>query len=252
MCSLEAGSAQSEKHNRGVRCETTTRLLCFCYNKKSECIVAWVTIVNMFTRQRVHRQPVTTEMRTGPLRWGVFYTVRPPKTRVDRRQLTERDPCGGEFEYLHHDPANHSRRRKGKSQIWESKIWSRVPRDSEPRKTALARASSMYIWQTRSLVREETSQKQDRNCQTVINIWTWAPNGARHQDLLTDWLTVSRNVTLTLTERVQKCRSEDRIRQQTEERNTREFQKARGARCRQQWGIRDPERVEWVNCYNWV
>jgi hypothetical protein len=29
-------------------------------------------------------------------------------------------------------------------------------------------------------------QKQDRNCQTVINIWSWAPDGARHLDLLTD------------------------------------------------------------------
>jgi hypothetical protein len=37
--------------------------------------------------------------------------------------------------------------------------------------------------------------KQDRNCQRVINIWPWTPDGARHQDLLT----VSRNVTLTLT-----------------------------------------------------
>jgi hypothetical protein len=44
-----------------------------------------------------------------------------------------------------------------------------------------------------SLVREGAPQKQGRNCQTVINIWSWAPNGARHQDLLTDWLTVSRN-----------------------------------------------------------
>jgi hypothetical protein len=40
-------------------------------------------------------------------------------------------------------------------------------------------------------------KKQDRNCHTVINIWSWVPDGARHQDLLTDWLTVSRNVTLT-------------------------------------------------------
>jgi hypothetical protein len=30
-------------------------------------------------------------------------------------------------------------------------------------------------------------KKPDRNWQTVINIWSWAPNGARHQDLLTDW-----------------------------------------------------------------
>jgi hypothetical protein len=29
-------------------------------------------------------------------------------------------------------------------------------------------------------------KKQDRNCHTVINIWSWAPDGARHQGLLTD------------------------------------------------------------------
>jgi hypothetical protein len=53
---------------------------------------------------------------------------------------------------------------------------------------------------TRPLVREG-AQRENRNCQTVINIWSWAPDGARHQDWLTDWLTdrptVSRNVTLT-------------------------------------------------------
>jgi hypothetical protein len=46
-------------------------------------------------------------------------------------------------------------------------------------------------------VREGATQKQDRNCLTVMNIWWWAPDGARHQDWLTDWLTVSRNGTLT-------------------------------------------------------
>jgi hypothetical protein len=38
-------------------------------------------------------------------------------------------------------------------------------------------------------VREGATQKRDRNdrnCQTVINIWSWAPDGAQHQDLLTD------------------------------------------------------------------
>jgi hypothetical protein len=49
-----------------------------------------------------------------------------------------------------------SRRRKGKSRIWDSKIWSRVPRDSDPRKTALTRASSIYETQTCPLVREGT------------------------------------------------------------------------------------------------
>jgi hypothetical protein len=40
-----------------------------------------------------------------------------------------------------------------------SKIWSRDPRDSDPRKTALAWASSIYKRQTRPLVREGAPQK---------------------------------------------------------------------------------------------
>jgi hypothetical protein len=50
------------------------------------------------------------------------------------------------------------RRRKEKSQIWDSKIWSVGPRDSDLRKTALARASSTYKRQTRSLIREGVPQ----------------------------------------------------------------------------------------------
>jgi hypothetical protein len=34
-------------------------------------------------------------------------------------------------------------------------------------------------------------KKQDRNRQTVLNIWSLAPNGARQQDLLTDWPSVA-------------------------------------------------------------
>jgi hypothetical protein len=52
--------------------------------------------------------------------------------------------------------------------------------------TALARASGTYKRQTRPLVREGAPRKQERNCQTEINIWSWAPDGARYQDLLTD------------------------------------------------------------------
>jgi hypothetical protein len=52
--------------------------------------------------------------------------------------------------------------------------------------------------QTRPLVREGTPERQYRDCQTVINIWSWAPAGAPHQNWLTDWLTVSRIMTLTL------------------------------------------------------
>jgi hypothetical protein len=54
---------------------------------------------------------------------------------------------------------------KKKSRVGKSKIWSRVPRDSDPRKTALARASSIYKRQNRHLVREGAPQKQDRKCQ---------------------------------------------------------------------------------------
>jgi hypothetical protein len=100
-------------------------------------------------------------------------------------------PCGGGVEYLHCDPASRRRWQNGKSQIWDSKIRSWVPRDSDPRKNALARASSIYKRQTRPLVREGAPQKQDCNCQTVINIWSWAPDGVRHQDLLTDWPSVA-------------------------------------------------------------
>jgi hypothetical protein len=39
--------------------------------------------------------------------------------------------------------------------------------------------------QTRPLVREGAPQRQDRKCQTVINIWSCAPDGVRHQDWLT-------------------------------------------------------------------
>jgi hypothetical protein len=51
-------------------------------------------------------------------------------------------PCGGGVEYRHRSSASRRRRRKGKSRIWDSKIWSRVLRDSDPRMTALARTSS--------------------------------------------------------------------------------------------------------------
>jgi hypothetical protein len=80
--------------------------------------------------------------------------------------LKQRDSplCGGGVEYLHRDPASHRRRRKGKSQIWDSKIRSRFPRDSDP-------------------------IKKDRPILSSERSWSWAPYEARHQDLLTDWLT---------------------------------------------------------------
>jgi hypothetical protein len=74
---------------------------------------------------------------------------------------------------------------------YSSKMWSRVTKDSDPRKTTLARASSIYKRQTSPLVGEGAQEKQDRNSQIVINIWSWTPDGARHQDLLIDWPSVA-------------------------------------------------------------
>jgi hypothetical protein len=65
------------------------------------------------------------------------------------------------------------------------------PKRLGPEKGYLARASSIYKRQTRRFVREGALQKQDRNCQRVINIWPWAPDGARRQDLLIDWPSVA-------------------------------------------------------------
>jgi hypothetical protein len=94
------------------------------------------------------------------------YLNQGPSNKKQYAQFYSEDPCGGGVEYLHRDPASRGRRRKGKSQMWDSKIWSQVPRDSDPRKSALARASSIYKGQTRPLVREGAAQEQDRNCLT--------------------------------------------------------------------------------------
>jgi hypothetical protein len=109
----------------------------------------------------------------------------------------DKDPCGGGVEYLHRDPASRRRRRKGKPQLWDSKIWSQVPRDSHPTKTALARASSIYKRQTRPLVREGAPQVQDRNCHAsnkdlvVSPRWCFVPRQ-------TGRLTVGCNIRLRL------------------------------------------------------
>jgi hypothetical protein len=45
---------------------------------------------------------------------------------------------------------------------------------------------------------ERAPTKENHKCQIVKNIWSWAPDGGSTPSL-TDWLAVSRNVTLTLT-----------------------------------------------------
>jgi hypothetical protein len=81
-----------------------------------------------------------------------WLTDRQSQCDFDFDLIAELHPCGGGVEYLHRDPASRKRWRKGKSQTWDSKIWSGVPRDLDPRKTALPKASSIYQRQTRPLV----------------------------------------------------------------------------------------------------
>jgi hypothetical protein len=102
----------------------------------------------------------------------LFRTQRPDLWRDMESQWWRRDPCGGGVEYLHRDPASRRRRLNGKSQIWDSKIWSRVQRGSDQRMNALARASSKCKRQTCPLVRESAPHQQTRNCPTAIKIWS--------------------------------------------------------------------------------
>jgi hypothetical protein len=128
--------------------------------------------VNTFLRLRKHASTKTipgpslgnSPLNTSFNNWeimgsGVFCETRTEVINREHRISCIYNPCGGGVEYLHRDPASHRRPRKGKSKICDSKIWSRVPRDSDLRRTALVRASSMYKWQTRSLVREGAPQK---------------------------------------------------------------------------------------------
>jgi hypothetical protein len=118
-------------------------------------------------------------------------------------------PCGGGIEYLHRDPASRRRRRKGKSQMWDSKIWSRDPRDSDQRKIALARASSIYKSQTRPLVREGAPQ-EDRNCHTSNKDLVVSPKWVPYTK--TDWpADRRRNVKLNSTQTQLKLVSCNRV-----------------------------------------
>jgi hypothetical protein len=121
------------------------------------------------------------------------------RATVCRGVHAEELPWRPSAECLHRDPASRKKRRNGKSQIWDSEILSRVPRDSDPRKTELGRPSSIYNRQTRPLVREGAPQKQDRNCQIVIAKYLVMSPRWASTPRLTDCLTVSHNVTLTLT-----------------------------------------------------
>jgi hypothetical protein len=79
----------------------------------------------------------------GPQQWGKWCFLCGSVRRLYNATLmifeTVRSPCGGGFEYLHRSPASRRRQRKEKTRIWDNKIWSRVPRDSDLRMTTLER-----------------------------------------------------------------------------------------------------------------
>jgi hypothetical protein len=122
-------------------------------------------------------------------------------------------------EYLHRSPASRRRRRKGnpvpgrrtrptpflgdinmgtrpsrlvESRIRNSKIWSRVPRESEPRMTMLTRPSSNWKRQTRPLVTEVSPHQLTRNCQSNRNLGLGPRWGldTKNQDRQADWPSV--------------------------------------------------------------
>jgi hypothetical protein len=86
--------------------------------------------------------------------------------------------------------------RFGESRIWDSKIWSWVPWYSDPRMTTLARASSNFKRQNRSLVRQDAPDQQTHNSLTVIKT-DLGPQIGCLTPRQTGQLTVGRDITLT-------------------------------------------------------
>jgi hypothetical protein len=75
----------------------------------------------------------------------------------DNRRIVARR--GGGVEYLHRDRASRRRRRKEKSNVRDSKIWSRVPRDSDPRRITLWWGPTAYSKDRPVLSLERTPHK---------------------------------------------------------------------------------------------
>jgi hypothetical protein len=98
----------------------------------------------IFLSERILRKDYYRKSSAGKHLWSWASRGLAPR-QTDTLTLTWAvNPCGHGVEYLHRETTSRRRRRKGKSQMWDNKIWSRVSRDSDPRKTALARASSIY------------------------------------------------------------------------------------------------------------
>jgi hypothetical protein len=161
-------------------CYATVLVLVLWFNASS----VTLTVESQYPRQRTVDN-TAKEGRRKIYCWERCRIFGRLKDCVKRQKSEEVNPCGGGVEYLHRDPASRRRRRKGMSQIWESKIWSQVPKDLDPRKTALAKASSTYKRQTRPLVRVGAPQEQDRNCHTSNKDLVVSPRWVLYSK--TDW-----------------------------------------------------------------
>jgi hypothetical protein len=145
---------------------------------------------NTFPRKRLNYNNEGRCFLCGPCREVITRTVSWESTG---------NPCGGGIEYLHRDPATRKRRRNGKSQIWDSKIRSASIKGLGPEKDCVGKIQQ-HIQKTDPSSRQRgRPRKQDRNCQIVIAKYLVMSPRWSSTPRLTDWLTVSRNVTLTLT-----------------------------------------------------
>jgi hypothetical protein len=132
----------------------------------------------------------------GPCRGVILETIdansfKPTTVHRSTNWATREYPCGGGVEYLHRDPASRRRQRKG-SLKFETVKYGSESQGIRTRERLSWQGPAACINDRPILSSERAPHKeQDRNCQTVINIWSWAPDGVRHQDLLTDWPSVA-------------------------------------------------------------
>jgi hypothetical protein len=100
------------------------------------------------------------------------------------------------MEYFHCSLASCKRQQKGNPVSNESKMWSWVLRNFDPRVTALARSSCSYTHKLQNcpLIRRVASQ-EDHKYPMLIEIWSWAPGGCPIPRQ-TGWLLVTKELQL--------------------------------------------------------
>jgi hypothetical protein len=64
--------------------------------------------------------------------------------------------------------------------------WGSTPRLTDWLTVSRNVTLTLVIFQPVLSSERALSQAQDSNCQTVTNIWSWAPDGARHQERQTE------------------------------------------------------------------